>query len=163
MKRYRVTVDGETYEVEVEDARVRPVVARIGDETFLVDVEADGSRRTCAGGRALAGRQAGTRRGSSARTARPRHAACTHSRRGHVGGRRGRSIGRARGSDPHHRSDEDVQCDQVTAGWNDCRRACRRQSTGLAGGHPRDVRFMSTVASSQAAATSSLTRVRRAP
>jgi biotin carboxyl carrier protein len=43
MKRYRVTIDGETYEVEVEDARVRPVVARIGDETFLVDVEADGS------------------------------------------------------------------------------------------------------------------------
>ena len=43
MKRYRVTVGGETYEVEVEDARVRPVVARIGDETFLVDVEADGS------------------------------------------------------------------------------------------------------------------------
>jgi biotin carboxyl carrier protein len=43
MKRYRVNVGGETYEVEIEDARVRPVVARIGDETFLVDVEADGS------------------------------------------------------------------------------------------------------------------------
>jgi len=43
MKRYRVNIGGETYEVEVEDARVRPVVARIGDETFLVDVEADGN------------------------------------------------------------------------------------------------------------------------
>ena len=43
MKRYRVTVGGEVYEVEVEDARVRPVVARIGDETFLVDVDADGN------------------------------------------------------------------------------------------------------------------------
>ena len=43
MKRYRVNVGGETYEVEVEDARVRPVVARIGSETFLVDVDADGS------------------------------------------------------------------------------------------------------------------------
>lgn len=43
MKRYRVNVGGETYEVEVEDARVRPVVARIGDQTFLVDVEAEGS------------------------------------------------------------------------------------------------------------------------
>jgi biotin carboxyl carrier protein len=41
MKRYRVNVGGETYDVEVEDARVRPVVARIGDETFLVDVEAE--------------------------------------------------------------------------------------------------------------------------
>jgi biotin carboxyl carrier protein len=43
MKRYRVNIGGETYEVEVEDARVRPVVARIGDETFLVDVDADGN------------------------------------------------------------------------------------------------------------------------
>jgi len=43
MKRYRVNIGGETYDVEVEDARVRPVVARIGDETFLVDVEADGN------------------------------------------------------------------------------------------------------------------------
>src|SRR5438045_3796335 len=43
MKRYRVTVGGETFDVEVEDARVRPVVARIGDETFLVDVDTDGS------------------------------------------------------------------------------------------------------------------------
>ena len=43
MKRYRVNVGGEIYDVEVEDARVRPVVARIGDEAFLVDVETDGS------------------------------------------------------------------------------------------------------------------------
>ena len=45
MKRYRVNVGGETYDVEVEDARVRPVVARIGDETFLIDVESDGAER----------------------------------------------------------------------------------------------------------------------
>ncbi len=43
MKRYRIIVGGATYDVEVEDARVRPVVARIGDETFLVDVDAEGS------------------------------------------------------------------------------------------------------------------------
>ena len=43
MKRYCVNVGGETYEIEVEDARVRPVVARIGDETFLVDVDGEGS------------------------------------------------------------------------------------------------------------------------
>ena len=80
MKRYRVTVDGETYEVEVEDARVRPVVARIGDETFLVDVEADGTAERAPAAAALASRQAGPRRGSSARTARQRHASCTDSR-----------------------------------------------------------------------------------
>jgi biotin carboxyl carrier protein len=47
MKRYRVNVGGESYDVEVEDARVRPVVARIGAETFLVDVdtEADAERQ----------------------------------------------------------------------------------------------------------------------
>jgi biotin carboxyl carrier protein len=43
MKRYRVNVGGHTYDVEVEDARVRPVVARIGGETFLVDVESEAS------------------------------------------------------------------------------------------------------------------------
>ena len=41
MKRYRVNIGGETYDVEVEDARVRPVVARIDGETFLVDVETE--------------------------------------------------------------------------------------------------------------------------
>ena len=41
MKRYRVNVGGHAYDVEVEDVRVRPVVARIGGETFLVDVESE--------------------------------------------------------------------------------------------------------------------------
>ena len=39
MKRYRVTVDGHTYEVEIDDPSARPVVARIEGDTFLVDVE----------------------------------------------------------------------------------------------------------------------------
>jgi glutaconyl-CoA decarboxylase len=39
MKRFRVTVDGHVYDVEVDDARARPVVARIEGDTFLVDVE----------------------------------------------------------------------------------------------------------------------------
>jgi biotin carboxyl carrier protein len=39
VKRYRVTVDGHTYEVEIDDPRARPVVARIEGDTFLVDVE----------------------------------------------------------------------------------------------------------------------------
>ena len=39
MKRYRVTVDGHTYTVEVEDPRARPVVARVEGATFVVDVE----------------------------------------------------------------------------------------------------------------------------
>ena len=43
MKRYRVNVGGHTYDVEIEDAGVRPVVARIGGETFLVDVESEAS------------------------------------------------------------------------------------------------------------------------
>jgi len=39
MRRYRVTVDGHTYDVQVEDPRARPVVARIEGDTFLVDVD----------------------------------------------------------------------------------------------------------------------------
>ena len=39
MKRFRVTVDGHTYEIEIDDARARPVVARIEGDTFLVDIE----------------------------------------------------------------------------------------------------------------------------
>ena len=39
MKRYRVTVDGHTYEVEIDDPRARPVAARIEGDTFLVDIE----------------------------------------------------------------------------------------------------------------------------
>ena len=38
MRRYRVTVDGHPYEVEIEDPRAQPVVARIEGDTFLVDV-----------------------------------------------------------------------------------------------------------------------------
>ena len=39
MRKYRVNVDGHTYEVHVEDPRARPVVARIEGDTFLVDVD----------------------------------------------------------------------------------------------------------------------------
>jgi biotin carboxyl carrier protein len=44
MKRYRVTVDGHTYEVEIDDPRARPVAARIEGDTFLVDVESADAR-----------------------------------------------------------------------------------------------------------------------
>ena len=46
MKRYRVTIDGRTYEVEVDDPRARPVIARIENNTFLVDVESGSVRDT---------------------------------------------------------------------------------------------------------------------
>lgn len=39
LKRYRVTIDGQTYEVEVDDPRARPVIARVGGKVFRVDVE----------------------------------------------------------------------------------------------------------------------------
>lgn len=42
MKRYRVTVDGRTYDVEIDDPRARPVTARVLGEVFRVDVEAEG-------------------------------------------------------------------------------------------------------------------------
>ena len=48
MKRFLVTVDGHTYEVEVDDARARPVVARIEGDTFLVEVESGDVRATAA-------------------------------------------------------------------------------------------------------------------
>jgi hypothetical protein len=38
VKRYRVTVDGRTYEVEIDDPRARPVTARVLGEVFRVDV-----------------------------------------------------------------------------------------------------------------------------
>ena len=44
MKRYLVTVDGHTYEVEIDDPRARPVAARIEGDTFLVDVESVAAR-----------------------------------------------------------------------------------------------------------------------
>ena len=43
MKRYRVTVDGRTYEVEIDDPRARPVTARVLGEVFRVDVETEGA------------------------------------------------------------------------------------------------------------------------
>ena len=40
MKRYRVTIDGRVYEVEIDDPRARPVVARISGVEYAVDVQA---------------------------------------------------------------------------------------------------------------------------
>jgi len=34
-----VTIDGQTYEVEIDDPRARPVTARVGGKVFRVDVE----------------------------------------------------------------------------------------------------------------------------
>lgn len=39
MKRYRVTVDGRAYDVEVDDPRARPVTVRLLGTTYAVDVE----------------------------------------------------------------------------------------------------------------------------
>ena len=39
MRRYRVTIDGRTYEVEIDDPRARPVRALVSGEVFLVEVE----------------------------------------------------------------------------------------------------------------------------
>lgn len=39
MTRYRVTVDGQTYEVDVDDPRARPVTASISGATYTVDVD----------------------------------------------------------------------------------------------------------------------------
>ena len=44
MKRYRVTVDGRTYDVEIDDPRARPVTARVLGEVFRVDIETEGIR-----------------------------------------------------------------------------------------------------------------------
>lgn len=41
MRRYRVTIDGHTYEVEVDDPRSRPIIARVAGDTFAVDVASD--------------------------------------------------------------------------------------------------------------------------
>jgi hypothetical protein len=46
VKRYRITVDGRTYEVEIDDPRVRPVTARVLGEVFRVDIEAESVRAT---------------------------------------------------------------------------------------------------------------------
>jgi biotin carboxyl carrier protein len=39
VKRYRITVDGRIYEVEIDDPKARPVTARVLGEVFKVDVE----------------------------------------------------------------------------------------------------------------------------
>jgi biotin carboxyl carrier protein len=39
VKRYRVIIDGRTYEVEVDDPRARPVTARVAGKVFSVDIE----------------------------------------------------------------------------------------------------------------------------
>jgi biotin carboxyl carrier protein len=44
VRRYRVTIDGRTYDVEVDDPRARPVTARISGEVFLIDVETSPDR-----------------------------------------------------------------------------------------------------------------------
>ena len=39
MSRYRVTVDGRVYDVDVDDPRADPVTARVADTAFAVSVE----------------------------------------------------------------------------------------------------------------------------
>ena len=39
MKRYRVTIDGRIYDVEIDDPRARPVTARLSGAAYSVDVE----------------------------------------------------------------------------------------------------------------------------
>ncbi len=43
-----MTVDGHTYEVEVDDPRARPVIARVAGETFAVNVDSDAPTATAA-------------------------------------------------------------------------------------------------------------------
>ena len=40
MKRYRVTIDGRSYDVEIDDPRARPVTARLDGVAYTVDVHA---------------------------------------------------------------------------------------------------------------------------
>jgi biotin carboxyl carrier protein len=41
VKRYRVTIDGRIYDVDIDDPTARPVTARISGVAFSVDVEPD--------------------------------------------------------------------------------------------------------------------------
>ena len=41
MKRYRVTIDGRIYDVEIDDPHARPVTARLSGVAYSVDVEPD--------------------------------------------------------------------------------------------------------------------------
>ena len=42
MSRYRVTVDGQQYDVDIDDPHARPVKATLGNTEFSVDVETNG-------------------------------------------------------------------------------------------------------------------------
>ena len=44
MSRYRVTVDGQQYDVDIDDPHARPVRATLGNNEFAVDVETNGER-----------------------------------------------------------------------------------------------------------------------
>lgn len=46
MKRYRVTIDGRIYDVEIDDPRARPMTARLSGTAYSVDVEAARSTAT---------------------------------------------------------------------------------------------------------------------
>lgn len=50
MRRYRITVDGRTYEVEIDDPRARPVTARVLGEVFRVEIDTEGTRPVVAPG-----------------------------------------------------------------------------------------------------------------
>ncbi len=39
MKQYRITIDGQIYEVQIDDPLARPVTARLSGVAFSVDVE----------------------------------------------------------------------------------------------------------------------------
>ena len=41
MKRYRVTIDGRIYDIEIDDPNARPVTARLSGVAYSVDVEPD--------------------------------------------------------------------------------------------------------------------------
>ena len=43
MKRYRVTIDGRIYDVEIDDPDARPVTARLAGAAYSVEVEPDRS------------------------------------------------------------------------------------------------------------------------
>ena len=50
MTRYRVTVDGQTYDVEVDDPHARPVTARISGAAYTVDVDSAPAETTSGDG-----------------------------------------------------------------------------------------------------------------
>jgi biotin carboxyl carrier protein len=43
VKRYRVTVDGQAYDIEVDDPRARPVTARLLGTAYTVDIQGGSS------------------------------------------------------------------------------------------------------------------------